>query len=86
MPERKSKTRSQDYVLIEANWRVLHVRSNTMLPTREQIDHGISRLLAGEVPVVEIVLPDWGKGRVLGDVASGNNEYYPLFESLPADD
>ena len=47
--------------MIAAGWRVLRVRSNTQLPTREQLDAAIDRLLAGENHV-EIVLDDWGVG------------------------
>jgi very-short-patch-repair endonuclease len=51
----------RDDEMIAAGWRVLRVRSNTQLPTREQLDAAIDRLLAGEQRV-EIVLDDWGVG------------------------
>jgi len=47
--------------LLVADWRVLQIKSNALLPTQEQLDNAISRLLAGE-EWVEIVLDDWGEG------------------------
>ena len=75
----------RDYVLIEAGWRVLHVRSNTLLPKSRQLDAAISRLLAGEV-ITEIVLEDWGQGRTFMEANScAKEEPYPLFECLPSE-
>ena len=51
----------RDDELLAAGWRVLRVKSNELLPSLEQLDAAISRLLTGENQV-EIVLDDWGKG------------------------
>jgi very-short-patch-repair endonuclease len=52
----------RDEELIAGGWRVLRIKSNELLPPREQLDTAIARLLAGENQV-EIVLEDWGKGQ-----------------------
>jgi hypothetical protein len=57
----------RDREMIEAGWRVLRVRSNTQLPTGEQLDEAINCLLAGETQV-EVVLDDWGIGSTKFDV------------------
>jgi very-short-patch-repair endonuclease len=58
---REEHEAQRDEELVAAGWRVLRVRSNAQLPTREQLDEVIERLLAGEQRV-EIVLDDWGVG------------------------
>ncbi len=51
----------RDQDLHDAGWRVLRIRSNSLLPTEEQLDAALHRLLADKV-WVQIVLKDWGKG------------------------
>ena len=51
----------RDEEMIASGWRVLRVKSGTQLPTEEQLETAIARLLAGEEQV-EIVLDDWGVG------------------------
>lgn len=49
---------ARDDALIAAGWRVLRVKAGTQLPTLEQLDEAIARLLDGEV-YVEIVMDEW---------------------------
>jgi hypothetical protein len=51
----------RDEELLAAGWRILIVKSNTLLPTQEQIDTAITQLLIDQSRV-EIVLVDWGNG------------------------
>jgi len=51
----------RDTNLIEAGWRVLRVKSNKEVPTKEQLEAAIARLMAGEMQA-EIELGDWGMG------------------------
>ena len=51
----------RDEDMIAAGWCVLRVRSGKQLPSHEQLDAAIDRLLAGDQRV-EIVLDDWGVG------------------------
>jgi very-short-patch-repair endonuclease len=48
----------RDALFISQGWRVLHVKSNTQLPTLEQLNAAIALLLAGDT-YAEIILPDW---------------------------
>ena len=66
---KEEQDQERDYVLVEGEWRVLHIRSNTLLPQRRELDAAISFLLAGNV-ITEIVLEDWGKGRTFMEVIS----------------
>lgn len=54
--ERKTKS------LIGQGWKVLRIKTNTMIPTFDQIQGCIFDLLAG-ADYAEIVMPDWGKGK-----------------------
>jgi very-short-patch-repair endonuclease len=58
---REENDAQRDKEMIAAGWRILRVKSNERLPTQEQLDNAIARLLAGENQV-EIVLEDWGSG------------------------
>jgi hypothetical protein len=83
---KEQQDEERDYVLIEGGWRVLHIRSNTQLPKRQQLDAAISRLLAGEV-VAEIVLDDWGRGRTMAEVTlTKNKEFCPPFKCRRGDE
>lgn len=57
----------RDKLLLAAGWKVLHIRSNNLLPSQVQLDEAIARLENGET-MVEIILPDWGKGNTFADV------------------
>jgi len=59
--DRQDQDAQRDEELRKAGWRVLRVKSNTLLPTPEQLEAAIACLLEGE-DQVEIVLDDWGKG------------------------
>ena len=52
----------KDAFLLEANWAIVRVRSNALVPTRTQIDQAITVALANGK--AELVLDDWGKGAV----------------------
>ncbi len=56
---REGYDEERDSALIAANWRILRIRSNELLPTQQQLDNAIGHLLAGDLRV-EIVLDDWG--------------------------
>lgn len=58
---REENDAQRDKEMLAAGWRVLRVKSGTLLPTRAQLDAAIGRLLAGEEQT-EIVLEDWGQG------------------------
>ena len=58
---RQEQDVQRDEELLAADWRVLRIKSNVLLPTHEQLDAAIACLLAGESQI-EIVLDDWGKG------------------------
>jgi very-short-patch-repair endonuclease len=58
---REQHDAQRDAEMIAAGWRVLRIRSNEQLPSREQLDAAIDCLLSGE-DRVEIVLDDWGVG------------------------
>jgi very-short-patch-repair endonuclease len=51
----------KDAILLADEWRVLRIRSNKLLPSREQVNEALARLVGGE-RWVDIVLDDWGKG------------------------
>jgi very-short-patch-repair endonuclease len=59
--EREENDAQRDAEMIAAGWRVLRVKSNELLPTREQSDAALEQLLTGDSKV-EIVLEDWGVG------------------------
>lgn len=50
----------RDKCLIDAGWKILHVRSGTMLPTEDQLQAGINVLYSGKL-VNEIILEDWAQ-------------------------
>ena len=62
--DRQEQDAERDKALLESGWRVLHVRSNELLPTQEQLNAALARLVAGQ-DLLEIVLDDWGGA--LGD-------------------
>lgn len=54
----QDEVRSHD--LINAGWKVLRIKSNELVPTKQEIDAAIIRLLDGP-SYEEIILPDWGE-------------------------
>jgi hypothetical protein len=58
---RREQDVERDEELLAAGWHVLHIRSNSLLPTCDQLDAAIACLLAGQEQT-EIVLSDWGEG------------------------
>ena len=61
----EQEDQERDTELQNDGWRILHIRSNKLLPTPDQLERGLRRLREGEV-TTEIVLPDWGKGETRG--------------------
>ncbi|MFH1628026.1 MAG: hypothetical protein ABIE47_04805, partial [Pseudomonadota bacterium] len=57
--EERDAQRNKD--MIAADWRLLRIKSNELLPTQKQLDTAIAMLLAGQ-DYVEIILDDWGVG------------------------
>ncbi len=53
----------RDQALLTDGWRVLRIRSNGLLPSKERVEDAISQLLAGEL-WLDIVLKDWGTGSI----------------------
>lgn len=53
--------RRRDIELIGAGWRILHIRSNNKLPTKNQLNAAIAQLQSGKNRT-EIILDDWGHG------------------------
>lgn len=62
--------RMKDQALLNADWRMLRIRSNKLIPSKGQIDDALDRLVAGEL-WLDIVLEDWGKGPVASSVLWG---------------
>lgn len=58
---REARENERDQYLISKGWRVLRVKSNTLLPTEKQLSRAISYLLAGN-DYFEIMLRDWSIG------------------------
>ncbi len=67
---RETEDIARDQYLISEGWRVLHVKSNTKLPSPAQLDTAIAKLLNGDT-YAEIVLDDWGHGPVYKTKKSG---------------
>ncbi len=63
----------RDKELLSAGWKILHIKSNSKLPTQYQLGAALALLRNGEV-LTEIVLRDWGKGSIFGarDHAEGS--------------
>lgn len=61
------KTQSNDYrraqYMVRRGWKILSVKANGQLPTMEQINDAFAALIGGK-DYHEIVLDDWGKGKV----------------------
>ena len=60
-------TQSNDYrraqYMVRRGWKMLSVKANGQLPTMEQINEAFAALIGGK-DYCEIVLDDWGKGKV----------------------
>ena len=59
----------RDKDLIAEGYKVLRIRSNKQLPSQKQIDSAI-RELVSTADRKEIVLPDWGVGRIRRDIGA----------------
>lgn len=59
------KDESRDRDLAAQGWHVLRIRSAYTLPSLEELEAAVSRLVAGEERVV-LTLPDWGVGPARG--------------------
>ncbi len=49
--------------VLGTGWRVLHIRSNNKLPTKDQLNIAMAQLQSGK-DRAEIVLDDWGHGPI----------------------
>lgn len=56
--QRKECDTKRDVILVSKGWKVLHVRSGKLLPTRKQLKKAIKELLNGK-DIVNIYLEDW---------------------------
>ncbi|HEX6370862.1 MAG TPA: zinc-ribbon domain-containing protein [Longimicrobium sp.] len=61
----QEKDEERDRALIARGWRVLRIRSAYSLPSSEDLEGAVARLVAGEERVV-LTLPDWGVGPARG--------------------
>jgi hypothetical protein len=52
---------AREQVLLARGWRVLRIRSNTLLPPSEQLQEALDQLRGG-APRIVLTLPDWGIG------------------------
>lgn len=57
----------RDKELIEAGWKVLHIKTNTGIPSKQELDDAIAKLENGET-LVEIILDDWEDGLTFADM------------------
>lgn len=58
---RQEQDAKRDEDLLAAGWKVLHIKTNVGMPSKQELDGAIAKLENGERQV-EIVLNDWGKG------------------------
>ena len=56
---RETQDAERDKFLISCEWKVLHVKSNSLLPNRKQLKQTISQLLKDR-DIVNLYLEDWG--------------------------
>ena len=55
---------ARDQALMEAGWRVVRIRSPGPLPSKQDLDAALQRILDGEQRVI-LTLPGWGEGPTL---------------------
>ena len=65
---REVKDRKKDRWLLENNWRILHIRSNALIPTSKQLIRSLEMIRNGRKYVV-ITLRDWYTEHTLRDYA-----------------
>lgn len=53
------KDKKRDKVLFNEGWKVLHIRSGSLVPTLDELEGAIQRLSAPGVYYEEIVMEDW---------------------------
>jgi very-short-patch-repair endonuclease len=63
---REQADEQRDAFLIASGWRVLRIRSSRALPTRDELEAALRRLVGGETRVV-LTLAGWGSGPVRRD-------------------
>lgn len=59
----QKRDRRRDEYLKSLGWRILRIKSNRKMPTKEQLDNSLSILRNNEHKYTEIVLDDWGVGK-----------------------
>jgi len=55
----KNKDRKRDEFLKSQEWKILRIRSGKLLPTLEQIEESINKLVISDRTFTQIVLDDW---------------------------
>jgi len=55
----KNKDRRRDEFLKSEDWKILRIRSGKLLPTLEQIEESINKLVISDRTFTQIVLDDW---------------------------
>lgn len=71
--DKEENDAQRDKVLMAEGWRILRIKSNTLLPSEKKLNKAIAKLRNGE-SYVEIILPDWGNGKIRSDVYSNNSD------------
>ena len=56
----KQRDRRRDEFIKSEGWKVLRVKSSHKLPTKDQLECAINKLINEEYSYTEIVLDDWG--------------------------
>lgn len=67
--KRQEADARRDRVFIEAGYRIIHIHSNELLPTVEQLQSAIDAIVAG-ADIQIITLSDWGIGNCFDDYRS----------------
>lgn len=65
---RMEEDAARDREIISAGWKILHIKSNSSLPSMGQLHAAISNLKSSTEPIAEIILDDWGDGPTIGDL------------------
>lgn len=64
--DRQEHDLQRDNDLLAAGWKILHVKTNKLFPSQQEIEDAIAQLEAGKSKI-EVELDDWGKGMTLAD-------------------
>lgn len=72
--EKQDKDRERANELIAAGWKVLSIKANGKLPSREHLVYKINQLENSVNNYEEIVLEDWGKGKTFKQTRKSRGE------------